>query len=88
VSDHHHFDKEQLGWLEDALLIGLSEHGECERIRDYIETLKLCEKSFDRQFLPAHPTGTSDIIGRFSSVLSLVRLAREEEEKTSAEASS
>ena len=60
MSQPYHFDREMLGWLEDALLVGLSEHGECERIRAHAETLEICKREFDKNFIPAHPTCNVD----------------------------
>jgi hypothetical protein len=77
----YHFDKETLSWLEDALLIGLSEHGECERIRSNLDELESRDKEFDKNLYPMHPTGTSDVIGRFHTALSIVRSARETEDR-------
>lgn len=67
-------DPEHVECVRKALVIGLTCYGEIEKVIGHSELLKLQGRPLDPNAIPAHPTGSDDVVGTFATALAFMGL--------------
>jgi hypothetical protein len=70
--------REELEWVEDAVLIGLAAFGELERLHDVVAGKDERKQDFDSDLRPLHVDAENDTVSKFATALTLLRMYRKE----------
>jgi hypothetical protein len=67
--------REQLGWIRDALLIGLASYGEIEKVLNAKELRKAMGQGWPQYLDVMHPTGDCEVVSKFATALMAINVA-------------
>lgn len=65
-------DAEETGWLREAIVIGLTCYGQIEEILNTKDVLESTGQKWPDYLDVRHPTGSSDVVSKFATALTLL----------------